>query len=185
MGYFDDSDSCYSPWIEIKQTFTHPVEPGTYPPLEDIFHLLVVSDDSKLELETKSIILMVDGLRHISRKFNDAQMQTTLSRLCDFAQQGFRIVCGISSTTSLVHCNLFGSSWRTMVILSYGPLRFSTVNDVSVFTITGVLERVLVEDCGGHSYALCQGASQVYRWTEYILGIDRQIRLRVRLSTGS
>lgn len=41
-----------------------------------------------------------------------------------------------------------------MVILSYGPLRFSTVNDVSVFTITGVLERVLVEDCGGHSYAL-------------------------------
>lgn len=93
------------------------------PPLpEDILHLLVASDGSKLELETKTIILIVDGLHHIPRKFDVASLQATLTRLSDFAQQGFRIVCGISSTNSLIHRNVFGSSRRMMVVLPCAPL---------------------------------------------------------------
>lgn len=41
-----------------------------------------------------------------------------------------------------------------MVVLPCAPLRLPTVNNKPVLITTSILERALVEDCGGHGHAL-------------------------------
>ena len=101
----------------------------------------------------RAFFLIVDGLKNINDRFGESKFMSTLSALGDVAQQGFTIVCGTSTVSDTVEKFLKGSR-RRGINLPCMPLDVPKINKQPVFDPTKLVQKVLIEDCGGHGRAL-------------------------------
>ena len=102
---------------------------------------------------SRAFFLVVDGLKNIRDRFGESVFMATLTALGDIAQQGFIIVCGTSTISDPVERILKGSR-RHRVVLPCAPLDAPKINNQPVFNSTGLVQKVLIQDCGGHGRAL-------------------------------
>lgn len=122
------------------------------PTPDEVIDLLVTKDGSKLK--EKTIFLVIDGLDQISYVFGEYKLSDMLIEMGGFAQEGFRIVCATSSVTKPIKKATGCSSSRRTVLLPCTQLLPPTIEQKPIFNDKSILERVLVEDCGGHGCAL-------------------------------
>lgn len=101
----------------------------------------------------RAFFLVVDGLKNVQDIFGEMILMQTLTALGDLAQQGFIIVCGTSVSYSLIDKILKGSQQRR-VLLPCASLDPPRINDKPVFNSSGIVEKILIQDCGGHGRAL-------------------------------
>lgn len=101
----------------------------------------------------RAFFLIVDGLKNIQDIFGETILMQTLTALGDLAQRGFIIVCGTSTFYGPVDKILKGSR-RRRVLLPCTSLEPPNINNKPAFSLSGIVEKVLVQDCGGHGRAL-------------------------------
>lgn len=77
----------------------------------------------------------------------------TLIGLGDIAQQGFITVCGTSTVSGPVERILKGPR-RRRVLLPCVLLDAPKINNQPAFNFTSLVQKVLIQDCGGHGRAL-------------------------------
>lgn len=104
-------------------------------------------------LERKAIFLIVDGLHNISGIYGESELFWILTQFGDLAQLGFILVCGTSTISGPIDKLLLGSR-RRRISLPCSPLKPPTMNEQPVFKIESTVQKVLVDDCGGHGRAL-------------------------------
>ena len=127
--------------LDDVHTKFHPTTPLT---LINFFHK---QDPSR------AFFLVVDGLKNIRECFEDTIFMKTLTALGDIAQRGFIIVCGTSTISGPVERILKGSR-RRRILLPCVPLDVPKINNQPAFNSTGLVQKVLIQDCGGHGRAL-------------------------------
>lgn len=79
----------------------------------------------------------------------------TLTGFGDIAQQGFIIVCGTSTISCPVE-RIFKESGRHRVLLPSVLLDAPKINNQPALNSNGIVQKVLIQDCGGHGRALEQ-----------------------------
>ena len=102
---------------------------------------------------SRAFFLVVDGLKNIRDHFGDSIFMATLTALGDIAQRGFIIVCGTSTISGPVERILRGSR-RHRILLPCVPLDVPKINSQPAFNSTSLVQKVLIQDCGGHGRAL-------------------------------
>lgn len=101
----------------------------------------------------RAFFLVVDGLKNVQDIFGETIMMQTLTALGDLAHRGFIIVCGTSTLSGPVDKILKGSR-RRRALLPCTSLEPPRINDKPAFDFSGIVEKVLAQDCGGHGRAL-------------------------------
>jgi len=119
---------------------------------------LVAKYENK-ELESATIILVIDGMQNIMESKDDglckeSKFYKTLTAIGELSLENiFCITCCTMTTTGPIEFFLAESS-RHRVFLPVSPLKPPTIGSNPVFEIDNHIIHLLVRDCGDHGRAL-------------------------------
>jgi hypothetical protein len=112
--------------------------------------LQLVAKHHNCDVMKVAVILVIDGLQNI---FDNQHFKSTLTAIGDLTAQGPFIIPCCTATSSAEISDAFGLSSRPRVYLQVEPLESPQINGAPVFQ-TDPLTKILVNDCGGHGWAL-------------------------------